>query len=374
MTTTESWAFFEREIAGRSTGAFLRSPDAVEAIASLTRHHHAETAASVQKSLMRATEIDVQRLARSGPRIALTNCHLANFAGSELWTEEVARYLHGLGLALLVFSPVMGAISRRMTEHGLIVTDDAKSLADFAPDIVHINHYSAVASAISGVSTRARLINMIHGLLPPPGLPARLGMDAYWSVALHATAKITLLTSCPWEQVRHIPNYFDESKFFPSTGQRAKRALLFSSKTTPDQRDRLTGWLGNLGFELDHIGYGGVPSSDPAALLGRYSLVFAVARSAIEALATGARVILWDSGVLGPMVTEQNFWTCVAANFSLASCVLPFKFIEAEDALDWLASQVQQPVDDAAALAYSNLALRNVAPLLAEGYFEAMSG
>jgi len=322
---------------------------------------------------MRTRDIDVAGLVQQAPRIALTNTHLASYAGSELWTAEIARYLSGLGLPLIVFSPVLGAVSQHLADQGIAVTDDPQALADFKPDVVHINHYAAVEDALQRMLTRPRLVNMIHGLLPTPGLPARQGMDRYWSVALHATAKIELLTPCRWEDVRIIPNYFDETRFFLRGSQRGKRALLFSSKTTQDQREWLAAALARIGYELDHVGYGGVPSSNPAELLSQYELVFAVARSAIEALACGARVILWDSGVIGPLVSEDNFWTCVAANFSMASCVLPYMFLTDIDAADWLATQEKQPAGGVAKLADANLRLSNVAPLLIEGYSEVLS-
>jgi hypothetical protein len=46
--------------------------------------------------------------------------------------------------------------------------------------------------------------------------------------------------------------------------------------------------------------------SQPEAALGRYDVVFAKARCALEALATGAAVVLCDAGGLGPMVTMAN--------------------------------------------------------------------
>lgn len=373
MTIEADWAFFQDEIAGRSTGEFLHSPHAVEAVASRTRENAATTCEAIRDALVRARDIDVATLVRRAPRIALTNCHLANYSGSELWTEEVANYLVRWGVPLIVFSPVLGAISERMERAGVVVTDDPQRLADFAPDLVHINHHAAIEHALSGLSARPRFINMIHGLLPAPGLPAREGMNAYWSVALHATAKITMLTPCPWADVRHIPNWFDETQISRRQSGLGKRALLFSSKTSSDQRERLSQMLGKIGYTLDHIGYGGVPSANPAELLGQYDLVFAVARSAIEALASGSRVILWDSGAIGPMVTEDNFWTCVASNFSMAACVLPYRFVTDEDAREWLVAQEKQPGHGATEMALANLRLNNVARLLVEGYAEVLS-
>jgi hypothetical protein len=52
-------------------------------------------------------------------------------------------------------------------------------------------------------------------------------------------------------------------------------------------------------------------------------LVFARGRSAIEALGVGAAVILCDAGLLGPMVTSQNFAQLRRMNFALRALDQP---------------------------------------------------
>ena len=61
------------------------------------------------------------------------------------------------------------------------------------------------------------------------------------------------------------------------------------------------------GIALDVIGSGsGNSVPHPECVLGGYDLVFAKARCALEAMATGAAVVLCDSSGLGPMVTTAN--------------------------------------------------------------------
>jgi hypothetical protein len=47
--------------------------------------------------------------------------------------------------------------------------------------------------------------------------------------------------------------------------------------------------------------------SQPEELLGRYDVVFAKGRSALEAAAVGAAVVLCDALGLGPMVNSREF-------------------------------------------------------------------
>ena len=54
----------------------------------------------------------------------------------------------------------------------------------------------------------------------------------------------------------------------------------------------------------------------PELLLSQFDLVFAVGRSAIEAMASGCAVIVADRYGLGGLVTEMNFSAYRDANFA----------------------------------------------------------
>src|SRR5581483_9119445 len=74
----------------------------------------------------------------------------------------------------------------------------------------------------------------------------------------------------------------------------------------------------NRGIELDVAGIGvNAVEVDPGARLARYDVVFAKARSAIEALAVGCGVILCAWGRLGPMVTTSNWESLRKLNFGV---------------------------------------------------------
>jgi hypothetical protein len=63
----------------------------------------------------------------------------------------------------------------------------------------------------------------------------------------------------------------------------------------------------DLGIRLDVVGQAsGKPCPGPEEILGSYDLVFAKARAAIEAMASGCAVILCDARGAGPLVTMEN--------------------------------------------------------------------
>jgi len=63
--------------------------------------------------------------------------------------------------------------------------------------------------------------------------------------------------------------------------------------------------------------------AQPESVLGHYDIVFAKAKAAMEAMATGAAVVLCDFGGVGPMVTSDNFERLQPLNFGYEALVDP---------------------------------------------------
>ncbi len=368
-------ALFETRIGKLDTGAFLADPALVGLIEPLIhRFAEAEIAAIEARLTGPAPAEAMAAILRARPRIALTNIELNIFGGSQMWTADMARYLNGLGLPLIVYSPWLGELAAMLGREGIRVTDEPGDVDAFAPDLLHVNHAAECAAALDAVGPEPVVVNTIHGLLPPPERADAARVDAYLAVALHAKARIHLTTGTPWEAIALTPNFFDAARFRLCPPATRGRALLFSSKTTAEQRARLAEMLAGAGYTLDHTGYGGIPSAAPEEILPRYDVVFAVARSAIEALASGCRVVLWDAGIVGPMVTGENFWRCVAANFSMLGCVLPWKAIEDGEAESWLHAQIAHSGHRSATeMTWRHLSLDRIGPLILGEYAKAMA-
>ena len=320
--------------------AIALEPDLVGALTPLISSHFDSETNAIQSRLIAGSR---PRARNSKLRVALNNVALENFAGSELWTADTAKYLKTAGIDVIVYSPTTGLVAETIRQAGIEVTSSLDRVEAFEPTILHVNHFESTLPLINRLGGRPVLINMVHGLLPRPGLPGYTGVDHYCCVSIHAKAKTHVLTGVPWADIETLPNFFDERRFTeisnPACGG---KALLLSSRTPPERREQLRTLLSPLGFQLDHIGYGGQPSAEPEQWLAGYDIVFAVGRSAIEGLASGAHVILWDFGIIGPAVTRDNFWQCVTSNFDLASNTLPWNFIDAPDATNWIREQVQK--------------------------------
>jgi hypothetical protein len=377
LARNQHWETFEREICDRTTSQFLRNGEHVALIASLARPNARSEAAALETRLAKIDHERVARVLARRPRVVISNVNLISLSGSELWTEEVAGALSGLGLEVLVHTGGVGPVAERMRASGIDVTMSADEVRAFAPDIAHINHFAAAADMLNELNGRAAVVNMVHGLLPRPGMPGVRGVDTYCAVGLHAKSKTCLLTGKPWNEVALIPSHYDPGRAWSQRSEPASnqppRALLFSSKTSADQRQKIASVLSALGFELDHVGYGGVPAAAPEDVLCKYEIVFAVARSALEALVSGAKVILWDGGVVGPGVTREQFWPLAAANFSMASTALPWAHIDDSAGALMLRDQLMAADAGAGSYAKAHLSLDRVLPLLLCCYDDALA-
>jgi hypothetical protein len=372
--------FFAERIENRTTQQFLRNSEGAALIGALVSGSIEAEAEAIRRRLRRPPANAQHPASAEKLRVALTNHGLCNYAGSELWTFDIARYLLRHGCDIRVFSPKLGGLAEAMQAAGVPVTSCAEDIARFAPHILHVQHYPVMRPLVERLSgSPAKMVNMCHGPLPALELPMPSGAHKYLTASIASKVKVHLLTGATWNDIHISPNFFDETRFVgEGRADRGGKALLFSSKTTAAQRTALTGALKHFGYSLDHTGYGGIPVTAPEHILPAYDLVFAVGRSAIEALASGCKVALWDDGILGPAVSPANFWRCVAANFAFPAQALPYCFLSDPDPRLWFEQHIFSLTGEDAAEVSSRtrkyLSLENIGPHLLAHYADVMKG
>lgn len=81
---------------------------------------------------------------------------------------------------------------------------------------------------------------------------------------------------------------------------------------------------GTIGAHLDVVGDKmGTSTPNPEKLLGEYDLVLAQGRSALEAIAAGATVMVGSSRAFGPLVRSDNVEHLRRLNFGIRAQTLP---------------------------------------------------
>jgi hypothetical protein len=256
--------------------------------------------------------------------VLLTNHTLADRGGSDLFVRDVATALLARGHRPVVYSPVLGTVADDLRLATVPVTHDLDSLAE-RPDIIHGQHHLETMTALlhfAGVPG----IFYSHGWLPPQEAPPRFPRILQY-VAVDDVCKDRLVCEHGLrpDEVEVRLNFVDTARFAPRPPLPARpaAAVLFCNEDGPHVavvRDACA----RMGLSLDLIGRAfGNAVANPETVLGRYDLVFAKARSALEALAVGAAVILVAPFGLGPMVTAADFDRLRRLNFGIRALSLP---------------------------------------------------
>jgi len=242
-------------------------------------------------------------------RILIANCRLSDYTGTEVVTRDLALAFRSLGHQPAVYSPWLGEPAREVEAAGIPVHHDVR-LLPAPPDVVHGNHPKPLLDALfrfPGVPAVAVCHDATSARDQPVFHPRIL---RYVAVDERCRRRLEQEAAIPRDRIVVRPNAVDLARFTqrPPLPAVPARALVFSNNAcrrthlpavrTACRRASLT---------LDVVGGPArAQLSRPETVLGRYDVVFAKARCALEALATGAAVVLCDAGGLGPMVTPAN--------------------------------------------------------------------
>ncbi|MGE0230783.1 MAG: glycosyltransferase [Flavobacteriaceae bacterium] len=254
-------------------------------------------------------------------RILITNNTLAQRAGSELYVRDIALALLKRGHSPIAYSTSLGDVARELKALTIPVVDDLRDMAA-APDLIHGHHHLETMTAVLSYPSTPALF-VCHGWKPwqeaPPVHPNILR-----HVAVDDLCRERLLTTrgiAP-EATATIYNFVDPERFPQRRDlpRRPSRALVFSNGQDdvpePVRRACAAAGIGTV----DIVGAKARTAvADPGTVLGGYDLVFAKARAAIEATASGCAVIVMDQDGLAGMLTSANFDELRRLNFGVRS-------------------------------------------------------
>ncbi|MSQ48754.1 MAG: hypothetical protein EXR78_10305 [Deltaproteobacteria bacterium] len=242
-------------------------------------------------------------------RILITNTALVHRSGSELYVRDLALGLLERGHTPLVYSPILGEVAQEIRAATIPVVDHLDKIA-LSPDLIHGQHHLEMLTALlhfPGVPA----IAFCHGWAPWEENPLRFPrILRYVAVDLPCRDRLLFEHGIPEEQIQLLLNFVDLQRFCPRAPlpARPQRALIFSNYATEGTHlPVLREACARLGLKLDVMGAAArTASAQPEKELGQYDLVFAVGRSALEALAIGTAVVLCSPVGVGPLVTVQD--------------------------------------------------------------------
>lgn len=241
-------------------------------------------------------------------RILIANRRLSSYTGTETVTRDLALALRSLGHQPVVYSPWLGGPAREIQAAGIPVYPEI-SLVPIVPDVLHGNHPKPLLDALfhfSGVPAVA----VCHDATSPRDLPVvHPRILRFVGVDERCRLRIQQQPAIPPGRIEVHLNAVDLARFerrqpLPA---RPARALLFSNNASwRTHLPAVRAACRRASLPLDLLGGLAGQLSHPETVLGRYDIVFAKARCALEALATGSAVVLCDAGGLGPMVTSAS--------------------------------------------------------------------
>lgn len=258
--------------------------------------------------------------------VLLTNNTLAKRAGSESYLRDVALSLLRRGHRPVAFSMVHGAVAEELRRATVPVVDDLTRIGQ-PPDVIHGHHH--LETLIAALTfPDVPIVHFCHGWIPWEEKPLRHpSIRRYVAVDEVCADRLIHEEGIPRDAVETLFNFVDLARFRPRgpLPERPRRALVFSNQATTEGYVRqVSAACEAQGIQLDIRGdKAGNPVDTPELLLTQYDIVFAKARSALEAMAVGCAVVLTDAVGCGPLVTRQNFDRLRARNFGVRELYQP---------------------------------------------------
>lgn len=230
--------------------------------------------------------------------------------------RDLALELQRQGHAAAVFSSTKGRVPDELRAAGVAVSDRLSRLE--APDIIHGHHHAPTVVAMSHWRT-VPAIQVCHDHLSPHDRSLLDGrVRRHFGVSRLCVQRV-VDEGVAADRVTLLPNFVDTARFRPRPPlpERPRRGLVFSNYANArTQLPAIREACREAGIELDVAGIG-VDSilAEPERTLGRYDIVFAKGKAAIEAMAVGSAVVLCDYAGVGPMVTAAEFDWLRVRNF-----------------------------------------------------------
>ena len=242
--------------------------------------------------------------------ILITNIILTNYTGTEVYVRDLSLALTQRGFKVEVYSPQNGEIAQQISNKGINVVDNVEKLK-LKPDIIHAHHYIPTLEAVSKFP-EVPVVYFQHDrtyLIDAP--PKYKRIVKYIAVDFNCLDRLLVDQKIALEKTEVLLNWVDTSRFYPKSlySTKPKKALVFSNYARNDNYFKIIKEAcDSEGIQLDGVGSGlGNSIINPESILNQYDIVFAKAKAAMEALATGASLIVCDFRGLGGMVNSENF-------------------------------------------------------------------
>lgn len=253
-------------------------------------------------------------------KILLTNHHLIDMTGSEVYSYTLAEQLAKKGNDVVVYSRYVDKTKILFDNIGIRVVENIDEIVNDKFDIAHV-HHNINAMEVRNKFPELPIVFLSHGILP--FLEQAPVIDPHISkyFAVSEEVKGNLLSSGICENdISVIGNMIDEIKFLPKNciNENPRNALVISGRIDSEKENVIRNACSMLNINLRFIGgrFGEVSQPDIKTLIEESDIVFSLGRGAIESMMMERAVIIYDYLGGDGMVTVNNFEEIKHNNFS----------------------------------------------------------
>ncbi len=265
--------------------------------------------------------------------------------------------LRDRGHEIVFFSPRLGASAQELKALGFQVTDCLSEIGT-PPDLIHGQH-TVPALRAACAFPEAPLVYICHDALSPADAPTPAFLTDQYAAVDHLTARrIEEEVGVSRADVEIFGNVVDTTQFTCRVhfAESPRRALIYSGSTrSVSHFEAIRSACAKIGLPLDEAGERANGFFDhPEKLLPNYDIVFCKARCAMEAMATGAYVILIGDNGMGPAINRSNVADLRLKNFGrealacdctesyILSRIRAFDSEEAKEMAEWTHAYLSQ--------------------------------
>lgn len=251
--------------------------------------------------------------------ILITQRALQSFAGTEMVTAEFSRALTQRGHRVAVYCPQPGKIANIITSCGATVHDRLEDVP-FSPDIIHGQHHLPAMAALMRFPD-SPAIHVWHGTRPwVERVPRHANIGTYVVISAGMVPRLAADYQIDPARITVIENAVDTLRYsqVKQVPDRPRSALLYGQHGFYDHELRLLEQAcAENDLSLDKIGNAyGNPRPRPEYFLPDYDIVFAIGRSALEAMACGCAVLPIVPQLAGTRIRAESLGDWSAINFS----------------------------------------------------------
>jgi tetratricopeptide (TPR) repeat protein len=253
-------------------------------------------------------------------KILITNHHLLDYTGSEIFTFSLSDFLKRNGHDVTVYSKYVDKMSVHFEKIGIRVVQSIDSISNEKFDVAHV-HHNLNAMEVRWFFPDLPIVFLSHGVLPffeqPPDF--NVGISRY--LAVSEEVKNNLISKgISGSSIEIFRNIVDEKRFYPALNISPvpRKVLVLSNRLDETKEKIIRNACSKLNIECLFAGerFGEVTNWNLPELINKADIVFSLGRGAIETMMCGRVPIIFDYLGGDGVVTPESVDEIMKCNFS----------------------------------------------------------